>query len=71
MAQPPFVPPAMAGEGPPKQERGMRLRLMLPALTVSLWALVIGIRLVHLQVLGQDFFEEQGTRQLVADVWCI
>jgi cell division protein FtsI (penicillin-binding protein 3) len=53
----------MAGEGPPKGERGTRLRLMLLALTVSLWALVIGIRLVHLQVLGQEFFEEQGTRQ--------
>jgi cell division protein FtsI (penicillin-binding protein 3) len=36
---------------------------MLLALTISLWALVIGIRLVHLQVLGRDFFEQQGTRQ--------
>jgi cell division protein FtsI (penicillin-binding protein 3) len=36
---------------------------MLLALTISLWALVVGIRLVHLQVLGRGFFEQQGTRQ--------
>ncbi len=53
----------MAGEGPTPRERKTRLRLMLLALTISLWALVIGIRLVHLQVLGRDFFEQQGTRQ--------
>ncbi len=57
------MPPALAGEGPTPRERKTRLRLMLLALTISLWALVIGIRLVHLQVLGRDFFEQQGTRQ--------
>ena len=36
---------------------------MLLALSISLWALVVGIRLVHLQVLGREFFEQQGTRQ--------
>jgi cell division protein FtsI/penicillin-binding protein 2 len=36
---------------------------MLLALSISLWALVVGIRLVHLQVLGRGFFEQQGTRQ--------
>jgi cell division protein FtsI (penicillin-binding protein 3) len=36
---------------------------MLLALTISLWALVIGIRLVHVQVLGREFFQQQGTRQ--------
>jgi cell division protein FtsI (penicillin-binding protein 3) len=36
---------------------------MLLALSISLWALAIGFRLVHLQVLGQEFFEKQGTRQ--------
>jgi cell division protein FtsI (penicillin-binding protein 3) len=36
---------------------------MLLALSISLWALVIGIRLVHLQVLGRPFLEQQGTRQ--------
>jgi cell division protein FtsI (penicillin-binding protein 3) len=53
----------MAGEGPTPRERKTRLRLMLLALTISLWALVVGIRLVHLQVLGREFFEQQGTRQ--------
>jgi hypothetical protein len=53
----------MAGEGPTRHERTLRLRLMLLALTIALWALVIGIRLVHLQVLGRDFFEQQGTQQ--------
>jgi len=53
----------MAGEGPLPRERKTRLRLMLLALTISLWALVIGIRLVQLQVLGRAFFEQQGTRQ--------
>ncbi len=63
MRHPPLMPPALTGEGPPRHERGTRLRLMLLALSISLWALVIGIRLVHLQVLGQEFFEKQGTRQ--------
>ena len=63
MPHSPLMPPAMTGDGPPRQERGTRLRLMLLALSISLWSLVIGIRLVHLQVLGQDFFEKQGTRQ--------
>jgi cell division protein FtsI (penicillin-binding protein 3) len=57
------VSPAIAAEGPKPRERRTRLRLMLLALSVSLWALVIGIRLVHLQVLGREFFEQQGTRQ--------
>ena len=59
----PLVHRALASEGPPRRERQMRLRLMLLALSVSLWALVIGIRLVHLQVLGRPFFEQQGARQ--------
>jgi cell division protein FtsI (penicillin-binding protein 3) len=53
----------MRGDGPPARERQTRLRLMLLALAVSLWALVITIRLVHLQVLGREFFAQQGTRQ--------
>jgi cell division protein FtsI (penicillin-binding protein 3) len=57
------VPPALAGDGPPRRERQTRLRLMLLALSISLWALVVGIRLVHLQVLGRAFFEQQSTRQ--------
>jgi cell division protein FtsI (penicillin-binding protein 3) len=45
------------------RERMTRLRLMLLALSVSLWALVIAIRLFHLQVLARSFFEHQGARQ--------
>jgi cell division protein FtsI (penicillin-binding protein 3) len=63
MPPPPLVPPAMTGDGPPRSEQSTRLRLMLLALSISLWALVIGIRLVQLQVLGREFFEKQGTRQ--------
>ena len=63
MARPPLVPSAVTGEGPPRHEQETRLRLMLLALSLSLWALVIGFRLVQLQVLGREFFEKQGTRQ--------
>jgi cell division protein FtsI (penicillin-binding protein 3) len=63
MARSPLMPPALTGEGPPRRERETRLRLMLLALSISLWALVIGFRLVHLQVVGQEAFLKQGTRQ--------
>ena len=56
-------PPAMVPDGGPVGERMVRLRLMLLALSVSLWALVITIRLFHLQVLGRPFFERQSARQ--------
>jgi cell division protein FtsI (penicillin-binding protein 3) len=36
---------------------------MLLALSMSLWALVIGIRLFHLQVLARADYEHQGARQ--------
>jgi cell division protein FtsI (penicillin-binding protein 3) len=57
------VPSALGAAAPPLRERETRLRLMLLALSISLWAVVIGIRLVQLQVLGRAFFEQQGTRQ--------
>ena len=57
------MPHASYADAAKPRERRTRLRLMLLALTVSLWALVIGIRLVHVQVLGRSFFEEAGTRQ--------
>jgi len=57
------VAPAGYAEAGKPRARGTRLRLMLLALSVSLWALVIFIRLVHLQVLGREFFEQQGARQ--------
>jgi cell division protein FtsI (penicillin-binding protein 3) len=52
-------PPA----GPAHRERMQHLRLMLLALGVSLWALVIAVRLFHLQVLERAFFEKQSARQ--------
>ncbi len=57
------MPRASVAEPGKPRERRTRLRLMLLALTISLWALVIFIRLVHLQVLGREFFEQQGARQ--------
>ena len=57
------MPSAGYAEPNKPRERRTRLRLMLLALSISLWALVIFIRLVHLQVLGREFFEQQGTRQ--------
>jgi len=48
---------------PPGIDTGARLRLMLLALTVSLWAVVIGVRLVHLQVLERASYERQRDRQ--------
>ncbi len=58
------MPPAAGyADAAKPREQGTRLRLMLLALSVSLWALVIGIRLVHVQVLGQAFFEQAGARQ--------
>jgi cell division protein FtsI (penicillin-binding protein 3) len=41
----------------------VRLRLMLVALTASLWAVGIGVRLFELQVLGQAGFARQAARQ--------
>ena len=59
----PLLPPLLApGAGPPT-DRMTRLRLMLLALSVSLWAVVIGIRLVQLQVFGRDGLQKLATRQ--------
>ena len=58
----PLVPPALAAARTPRDNK-TRLRLMLLALSITLWALVIGIRLVHLQGLGREFFLQQSTRQ--------
>jgi cell division protein FtsI (penicillin-binding protein 3) len=41
----------------------IHLRLMLLALGISLWGLVIAVRLVDLQVLERAFFERQSARQ--------
>ena len=63
MARPPLLPPPLDPAAAPRRGQATRLRLMLLALTVSLWALVISIRLFQLQVLGRGFFEQQGARQ--------
>jgi len=44
-------------------DRGPRLRLMLVGLAISLWAVVIGVRLLQLQVLNRGFFERMAARQ--------
>jgi cell division protein FtsI (penicillin-binding protein 3) len=41
----------------------IHLRLMLLALCVSMWGLIIGVRLFDLQVLERSFFEKQSARQ--------
>ncbi len=48
---------------PSAEERLLRLRLMLVALSISLWAVGIGVRLFQLQVLSRPAFEKQAARQ--------
>jgi cell division protein FtsI (penicillin-binding protein 3) len=61
MDRPSLAPPE---PGPAaSRERLTRLRLMLLALSVSLWAVVIGVRLFHLQVLQRRVFVKQSARQ--------
>ncbi len=45
------------------EDRSVRLRLMLVGLAISLWGLVIGVRLLQLQVLNRGFFERMAARQ--------
>jgi cell division protein FtsI (penicillin-binding protein 3) len=44
-------------------QRLVRLRLMILGLSLSLWALVIGVRLIHLQVFARDSLQRQALRQ--------
>ncbi len=62
MERPPAAPSAM-DPGPSAPERVTRLRLMLVALSVSMWAVAIGVRLFQLQVLDRPSFERQAARQ--------
>lgn len=48
---------------PSAHDRMVRLRLMLVALSVALWAGIVLVRLVQLQVVGRGFFEKQAARQ--------
>ena len=52
-----------APENPLASERLIRLRLMLVALSISLWALGLTSRLVHLQVFGHAAFQSLADRQ--------
>jgi cell division protein FtsI (penicillin-binding protein 3) len=53
---PPPAPPTV-------RDRLVQLRLMLVALSVCLWAVVVIVRLVQLQVLGRESFQRQAARQ--------
>ncbi len=59
----PLAPPATAESAPRAEERRIRLRLMLVGLTISLWALGIGVRLLQLQVLNRASFNRMAARQ--------
>lgn len=45
------------------RERRMRMRLVLLALSVGAWALLVGARLVYLQVFARQDYLARGTRQ--------
>jgi cell division protein FtsI (penicillin-binding protein 3) len=63
MERPSTAPAGMDPGGPAAQDRGTRLRLMLVALSISMWAVAIGVRLFQLQVLDRPSFERQAARQ--------
>jgi cell division protein FtsI (penicillin-binding protein 3) len=63
MERPSAAPSATDPGGPAAQDRGTRLRLMLVALSISMWAVAIGVRLFQLQVLDRPSFERQAARQ--------
>ncbi len=56
-------PPVADAEGRRPDDRPARLRLMLVGLSISLWAVVILVRLLQLQVLNRGFFERMAARQ--------
>lgn len=61
--RPALIPPLNVPGPRHPGERSIRLRLMLTALTLSLWAIVVLVRLVQLQVLERRSFERQAARQ--------
>jgi len=63
MERPVLVTPLLAPASPSARERMVRFRLMLIALSLCLWALVIGLRLVQLQVFERTSFARQAARQ--------
>jgi cell division protein FtsI (penicillin-binding protein 3) len=64
MKERPRPAPALSGrDAAASRERLVRLRLMLTALSVCLWALVVLARLFQLQLLERADFEAQADRQ--------
>ena len=59
----PELGPPLMGAPLSARDRLVRLRLMLVTLSACLWALVVVVRLVQLQVVGREFFERQAARQ--------
>ena len=59
MERPRLAPVAV----PSPRERRVRLRLMLVAFSICLWAVVVLLRLVQLQVFGREAFARQAARQ--------
>jgi cell division protein FtsI (penicillin-binding protein 3) len=55
--------PLIGAAAHPARERLVRLRLMLVALCIVLWAAGIGVRLFQVQVLGRASFARQAARQ--------
>ena len=62
MPRPALMPHVRAPQ-PPTGERQLRLRMTLVALGITAWALAVGLRLLHLQVLERGTFERQAARQ--------
>jgi cell division protein FtsI (penicillin-binding protein 3) len=59
--RPTLVPPLLAPAG--SRERMVRFRMMLVALSLCLWALVIGLRLVQIQLFERESYVRQAVRQ--------
>ena len=59
--RPRALPPLL--EGPSSRERLVRLRLMLVGFAICLWAVIVLVRLVQLQVLNRAGYERQAARQ--------
>jgi len=51
------------GEGPTSRERLVRLRMMIVGFAICLWAVIVLVRLVQLQVLDRAAYERQAARQ--------
>jgi cell division protein FtsI (penicillin-binding protein 3) len=57
-----LLPPLLSAAGP-KVDRMAKLRLMLVALSISLWSIAIGVRLVMVQVVERDNWVKRAALQ--------